>query len=114
MLGLGKLGGNELNAGSDVDVIFIYDTDEGESQLSLHEHFSRVVRRAVATMGTPSKDGLIWRVDLRLRPEGAAGAIVNSVAAAERYYETWGQAVGTRGPLGARGLAQAIWSSVVC
>ena len=91
MLGLGKLGGNELNAGSDVDVVFIYDTDEGESQISLHEHFSRVVRRAVATMGTPSKDGLIWRVDLRLRPEGAAGAIVNSVAAAERYYETWGR-----------------------
>jgi len=91
MLGLGKLGGTELNAGSDVDVIFVYDTDEGNSQLSLHEHFSRVVRRAVATMGTPSKDGLIWRVDLRLRPEGAAGALVNSVAAAERYYETWGR-----------------------
>ena len=91
MLGLGKLGGNELNAGSDVDVIFIYDTDEGESKVSLHEHYSRVVRRAVATMGTPSKDGLIWRVDLRLRPEGATGAIVNSVAAAERYYETWGR-----------------------
>src|SRR6478609_9340925 len=91
MLGLGKLGGNELNAGSDVDVIFIYDTDEGESKLSLHEHFNRVVRRAVATMSTPSKDGLIWRVDLRLRPEGATGAIVNSVAAAERYYETWGR-----------------------
>jgi len=91
MLGLGKLGGNELNAGSDVDVIFIYDTDEGQSKLSLHEHFSRVVRRAVATMGTPSKDGLIWRVDLRLRPEGATGAIVNSAVAAERYYETWGR-----------------------
>jgi len=91
MLGLGKLGGNELNAGSDVDVVFIYDTDDGSSQLSLHEHFTRVVRRAVATMGTPSKDGLIWRVDLRLRPEGAAGAIVNSAVAAERYYETWGR-----------------------
>ena len=91
MLGVGKLGGNELNAGSDVDVIFVYDTDEGQSELSLHEHFTRVVRRAVSTMGTPSKDGLIWRVDLRLRPEGAAGALVNSAAAAERYYETWGR-----------------------
>jgi glutamate-ammonia-ligase adenylyltransferase len=91
MLGLGKLGGNELNAGSDVDVIFVYDTDDGHSRVSLHEHFSRVVRRAVATMATPSPDGLIWRVDLRLRPEGASGAIVNSVAAAERYYETWGR-----------------------
>ncbi len=91
MLGVGKLGGKELNAGSDVDVIFMYDTDEGESRLSLHEHFSRVVRRAVASIDTPSADGLIWRVDLRLRPEGAAGPIVNSVAAAERYYETWGR-----------------------
>jgi glutamate-ammonia-ligase adenylyltransferase len=91
MLGVGKLGGSELNAGSDVDVIFIYDTDEGQSEISLHEHFSKVARRAVATMGTPSADGLVWRVDLRLRPEGAAGAIVNSVAAAERYYETWGR-----------------------
>lgn len=91
MLGVGKLGGQELNAGSDVDVIFLYDTDEGQSKLPLHEHFSRVVRRAVSSVGTPSADGLIWRVDLRLRPEGAAGAIVNSVAAAERYYETWGR-----------------------
>jgi glutamate-ammonia-ligase adenylyltransferase len=91
MLGVGKLGGRELNAGSDVDVIFVYDTDDGGSRVSLHEHFSRVVQRAVATIGSPSADGLIWRVDLRLRPEGAAGPIVNSVAATERYYETWGR-----------------------
>ncbi|HTA90941.1 MAG TPA: bifunctional [glutamate--ammonia ligase]-adenylyl-L-tyrosine phosphorylase/[glutamate--ammonia-ligase] adenylyltransferase [Polyangiaceae bacterium] len=91
MLGVGKLGGRELNAGSDVDVVFVYDTDEGASRVSLHEHFSRVVQRAVATIGTPSADGLIWRVDLRLRPEGASGPIVNSVAATERYYETWGR-----------------------
>ncbi len=91
MLGVGKLGGNELNSGSDVDVIFIYDTDDGESQVSLHEHFSRVAHRAVATIDSPSADGRVWRVDLRLRPEGAAGPIVNSVAAAERYYETWGR-----------------------
>jgi glutamate-ammonia-ligase adenylyltransferase len=91
MLGVGKLGGNELNSGSDVDVIFIYDTDDGESTVSLHEHFSRVAHRAVATIDSPSADGRVWRVDLRLRPEGAAGPIVNSVAAAERYYETWGR-----------------------
>jgi glutamate-ammonia-ligase adenylyltransferase len=91
MLGVGKLGGNELNSGSDVDVIFVYDTDDGESQVSLHEHFSRVAHRAVATIDSPSADGRVWRVDLRLRPEGAAGPIVNSVAAAERYYETWGR-----------------------
>lgn len=91
MMGMGKLGGRELNAGSDVDVNFVYDTDEGESRISLHEHFTRVVQRAVATIGNPSADGTIWRVDLRLRPEGASGPIVNSVAASERYYETWGR-----------------------
>lgn len=91
VLGMGKLGGNELNAGSDVDLIFIYDTDEGESRVSLHEHFTRVTRRLVQLIDTPSADGLIWRVDLRLRPEGSQGPLVNSVAAAERYYETWGR-----------------------
>jgi len=91
VLGMGKLGGLELNAGSDVDVIFIYDTDDGGSELPLHDHWSRVARRAVATLDTPTADGMVWRVDLRLRPEGSQGAIVNSVAAAERYYETWGR-----------------------
>lgn len=90
--GLGKLGGQELNAGSDVDLVFVYDSDEGEAgQLSLHEFWSRVVRRAVALIDTPSEDGLIWRVDLRLRPEGSGGPIANSVPATERYYETWGR-----------------------
>jgi glutamate-ammonia-ligase adenylyltransferase len=90
-LGMGKLGGQELNAGSDVDLIFVYDSDEGESELSLHEHWSRVVHRAVASIGDPSADGMIWRVDLRLRPEGSSGPVVNSLAATERYYETWGR-----------------------
>lgn len=89
--GLGKLGGAELNAGSDIDLVFVYDTDDGGSQLSLHDHFSRVVQRAVASLDDASADGRIWKVDLRLRPEGSAGAIVNSVAATERYYETWGR-----------------------
>ncbi len=91
VLGMGKLGGQELNAGSDVDVIFINDTDDGGSSIPLHDHWSRVARRAVATLDAPTADGMVWRVDLRLRPEGSQGAIVNSVAAAERYYETWGR-----------------------
>ncbi|HVJ19412.1 MAG TPA: bifunctional [glutamate--ammonia ligase]-adenylyl-L-tyrosine phosphorylase/[glutamate--ammonia-ligase] adenylyltransferase, partial [Polyangiaceae bacterium] len=91
VFGMGKLGGHELNAGSDIDLIFVYDSDDGGSELSLHEHWSRVVRRTVAAIDTPSADGLLWRVDLRLRPEGSQGAIVNSISAAERYYETWGR-----------------------
>lgn len=91
-LGMGKLGGHELNAGSDIDLIFIYDSDEGAAgEINLHDYWTRVVRRAVATIDTPSADGLVWRVDLRLRPEGSQGPVVNSLAAAERYYETWGR-----------------------
>ncbi len=89
--GMGKLGGRELNAGSDVDLLFVYDTDDGGAELSLHEHWSRVVRRAVATLDAATADGMIWRVDLRLRPEGSGGPVTNSVAATERYYETWGR-----------------------
>src|SRR5439155_17089751 len=67
-------------------------TDEGAaSEVTLHEYWTAVVRRAVATMETPTEDGFVWRVDLRLRPEGAPGPMVYSWAAAERYYETWGR-----------------------
>ncbi|HEX6765119.1 MAG TPA: bifunctional [glutamate--ammonia ligase]-adenylyl-L-tyrosine phosphorylase/[glutamate--ammonia-ligase] adenylyltransferase, partial [Polyangiaceae bacterium] len=91
VLGMGKLGGLELNAGSDVDLIFVYDTDEGGGEVTLHEHWTAVVRRTVETLETPSADGLVWRVDLRLRPEGSQGAVANSVDATERYYATWGR-----------------------
>lgn len=91
-LGMGKLGGHELNAGSDVDLIFVYDSDDGAAgELALHDFWTRVVRRAVVTIEAPTADGLVWRVDLRLRPEGSQGPIANSVAASERYYETWGR-----------------------
>lgn len=89
--GMGKLGGLELNAGSDVDVLFLYDTDDGGSELTLHEHWTRVVQRAVATLEEHTADGAVWRVDLRLRPEGSQGPLVNSWSAAERYYVTWGR-----------------------
>jgi [glutamine synthetase] adenylyltransferase / [glutamine synthetase]-adenylyl-L-tyrosine phosphorylase len=92
VLGMGKLGGRELNAGSDIDLVLIYDTDDGRaSEVTLHEYWTSVVRRAVATMETATEDGFVWRVDLRLRPEGAPGPMVYSWAAAERYYETWGR-----------------------
>jgi [glutamine synthetase] adenylyltransferase / [glutamine synthetase]-adenylyl-L-tyrosine phosphorylase len=91
VFGMGKLGGGELNAGSDVDLNFVYDTDDSRGEPSLHDHWTRVVRRLVGTLETPTQDGIVWRVDLRLRPEGSRGALVNSMAATERYYETWGR-----------------------
>ena len=101
VLGMGKLGGRELNLGSDVDLVFFYATDEGHvvappmaegsDGLTVHELLSRVVRRAVDAIGEVTEDGFCFRVDLRLRPEGTRGPLVNSLASAERYYESWGR-----------------------
>ncbi|WP_394826981.1 bifunctional [glutamate--ammonia ligase]-adenylyl-L-tyrosine phosphorylase/[glutamate--ammonia-ligase] adenylyltransferase [Pendulispora albinea] len=98
VIGMGKLGGRELNAGSDIDLLLFYDTDEGAvvkdgvvQEVSLHEYFTRVAQRLTSTLDEPTEDGLVWRVDLRLRPEGSRGPLVNALAAAERYYESWGR-----------------------
>ena len=93
VLGMGKLGGRELNVGSDIDLIFVYDTDDGTtgSGATLHEYWSYVAQKLVATLEDATEQGAAWRVDLRLRPEGSRGPLVNSVAAIERYYETWGR-----------------------
>ncbi|MGO9836390.1 MAG: bifunctional [glutamate--ammonia ligase]-adenylyl-L-tyrosine phosphorylase/[glutamate--ammonia-ligase] adenylyltransferase [Polyangiaceae bacterium] len=99
VIGMGKLGGRELNAGSDVDLLLFYETDDGfvrprdgtESSHTLHEHFTRVAQRLIATLDLATDDGVVWRVDLRLRPEGVPGPLVNALVAAERYYETWGR-----------------------
>ncbi|HEY4121486.1 MAG TPA: bifunctional [glutamate--ammonia ligase]-adenylyl-L-tyrosine phosphorylase/[glutamate--ammonia-ligase] adenylyltransferase, partial [Byssovorax sp.] len=96
VLGMGKLGGDELNAGSDVDLIYVYDTDDGVAEApagstTLHDFWTRVAKRVTATLEEPTEDGFVWRVDLRLRPEGRGGPIVNSLAAAERYYEAFGR-----------------------
>ncbi|HEX2870688.1 MAG TPA: bifunctional [glutamate--ammonia ligase]-adenylyl-L-tyrosine phosphorylase/[glutamate--ammonia-ligase] adenylyltransferase [Polyangiaceae bacterium] len=91
VLGMGKLGGLELNAGSDIDIVFVYDSDEAVGDVTPHDFFTRVVRRAVAHIESTAPEGMIFRVDLRLRPEGSQGALVNSLSAFERYYETWGR-----------------------
>ena len=94
VIGMGKLGGQELNYSSDVDVIFVYGEDAAlTSTLSAHEYFTRLAERIVKTVGQATEEGSIFRIDLRLRPEGAGGALVCSLEAAENYYaergETW-------------------------
>jgi len=98
VIGMGKLGGRELNPGSDVDLMLFYETDEGgvvsggrPTDVTLHEYFAKVAQRMTATLDDVTEDGLVFRVDLRLRPEGSRGPLVNALPAAERYYETWGR-----------------------
>jgi glutamate-ammonia-ligase adenylyltransferase len=92
VMAMGKLGGEELNFSSDIDLIYVYSTDEGSAgALSLHEYYARLAQGVTRALADITDDGLIFRVDLRLRPEGRSGAICNSLAAAESYYESFGR-----------------------
>ena len=92
VMAMGKLGGEELNFSSDIDLIYVYSSDEGRAgSLTLHEYYSRLSQMVTRAVAEITGDGFVFRVDLRLRPEGGSGAICNSLAAAESYYETFGR-----------------------
>ncbi len=94
VLGMGKLGGEELNFSSDIDLIFAY-TGEGEvvgpRPLSNDEFFSRLGRSLIDVLSELTVDGLVFRVDMRLRPHGASGPLALSVDAMEQYYQAHGR-----------------------
>jgi glutamate-ammonia-ligase adenylyltransferase len=92
VIAMGKLGGEELNFASDVDVIYVYSSDAApEDGPELHPWFAELCRHVTAALGEVTADDVVFRVDLRLRPEGSRGAIANSLPSLERYYETWGR-----------------------
>jgi len=97
VLAMGKLGGQELNFSSDVDLIYLRADDAQASaggprgELSAQEFFSRLAEGVTRALHQNTDDGFVFRVDLRLRPEGGNGPIVNSRAGALTYYEAWGQ-----------------------
>jgi len=94
VIGMGKLGGGELNVSSDIDLIFVYP-EEGETNgsrsLSNHEFFSRLGRRIIALINDLTADGYVFRVDMRLRPYGDSGPLVMSFAALEEYLVAQGR-----------------------
>jgi glutamate-ammonia-ligase adenylyltransferase len=91
VIGMGKLGGEELNYSSDIDIIFVYSAD-GETtggpggRISTGEYFTQLAREIVKTMELPTEEGSLYRVDLRLRPEGRGGALVLSLSGFHAYY----------------------------
>src|SRR5262245_14088610 len=93
-LAFGKLGGDELNYSSDIDLMFVYDAD-GETNrragVTNAEFFSRVVTEVVRLLSSHTDRGFAYRVDLRLRPEGDRGPLARSLASTLSYYDTMGR-----------------------
>src|SRR5262249_2101003 len=95
VIGMGKLGGGELNVSSDVDLVFVYPEEgdaDGVTALSNREFFERLGRRVIAALNDATPDGYVFRVDMRLRPYGDSGPLAVPYSALELYLVTQGRA----------------------
>ncbi len=102
VLGLGKLGGQELNYSSDIDLMLVYQeegflfpvkprkSDPGKG-MSNHQFFIRFAKELLTEIARSTDEGMLYRVDVRLRPEGESGPLARSLASYENYYAQWGQ-----------------------
>src|SRR5437868_3921289 len=94
VIGFGKLGGEELNYSSDIDLMFIHDADgetRGRRPIPAGEFFGRVVSEVVRLLSAHTPDGQAYRVDLRLRPEGRRGPLSRTLASTLSYYDAMGR-----------------------
>jgi glutamate-ammonia-ligase adenylyltransferase len=103
LIGMGKLGAGELNYSSDIDIITIYRSEDGFStgvlnpfgirhnKISPHEYFCTLTEILTNLLQLPTEDGIAYRVDLRLRPNGQKGALSLSLDSYRSYYEAWGK-----------------------
>ncbi len=98
ILGMGKLGGRELNFSSDIDVIYCYSSTTGktsggtrEESISLQRYFVKLAELICRALHQVTADGFVFRVDTNLRPDGNNGDLAISINGAESYYESWGQ-----------------------
>jgi glutamate-ammonia-ligase adenylyltransferase len=105
VIGMGKLGGHELNYSSDVDLIYVYASHEGETRatrrrsptkalavgISNEEYFEILSRELTKALSEPTTEGYVFRVDLRLRAEGSVGQLARSLDDYRNYYATRGQ-----------------------
>jgi len=94
ILGMGKLGGKELNVSSDIDLIMLYDEEgetDGRRRISHHEFYGKVCRLMMPILSELDADGYVFRTDLRLRPDGDCGPLAWSLAALENYLVAQGR-----------------------
>jgi len=103
---MGKLGGREMTASSDLDLILIYDAPEGaelsdgKRPLSPNQYFTRLTQRLISAITAPTAEGVLYDVDMRLRPSGNKGPVATSLAAFDLYHResawTWERLALTR------------------
>jgi len=94
ILGLGKLGAQEMSWASDLDLIFIYQGEgmtQGKTQLSLHEFFVRLSQKIISLLESQTAEGYLYQIDTRLRPSGRFGPLVVSLSAFSEYQATRAQ-----------------------
>ncbi len=95
VIGMGKLGGRELNVSSDVDYIFVYpeegQTAGGGRRIDNYDFFLRLGKRLIGALGDLTEDGQVFRVDMRLRPNGDSGPLVGSLGSLENYFIAQGR-----------------------
>jgi [glutamine synthetase] adenylyltransferase / [glutamine synthetase]-adenylyl-L-tyrosine phosphorylase len=120
VIGMGKLGGRELNFSSDIDIIYFYESDRGETAgvengsgsrkgvVSLHAYFNKLGEMISKALSQVTEDGFVFRVDVGLRPEGKSGDMAVSLRSAEIYYESWGQSWERTAMLKARPVAGSL------
>ncbi|MEY9781941.1 bifunctional [glutamine synthetase] adenylyltransferase/[glutamine synthetase]-adenylyl-L-tyrosine phosphorylase [Sinorhizobium fredii] len=128
VVGMGKLGSHELTAGSDVDLILLYDYDsdahqsDGAKPLDSTRYFTRVTQRLIAALSAPTAEGVLYNVDMRLRPSGNKGPVATRITAFAKYQReeawTWEHLALTRarcicGDESLIGEAEAIFAEVL-
>ena len=98
VVGMGKLGARELNVSSDIDLVYVYETDgetagnaEGRGKVSNHEYFGKAVKTIFGLIGDVTEHGFVFRVDLALRPNGNSGPPAVSLGALEDYFQVQGR-----------------------
>ena len=95
VIGMGKLGGNELNLSSDIDLIFAFrehgETQGGKKRLSHQEYFTKLGQKLIQHLDQVTADGFVFRVDMRLRPFGQSGTLVLNLDSLENYYQDQGR-----------------------
>ena len=95
VLGMGKMGGRELDYNSDLDLVFIYDAHEDaqsrggtQGKLAAHEFYVKVGQKLITYLSAPTEEGIAYKIDMQLRPSGKSGPLVCSLDAFREYHKT--------------------------